>query len=51
MPVGGSRCAEGPGDGMPVQSAANFWVLSDIDVIVEVQERSVGYWVVERQRG
>ena len=51
MPVGGGGGGESPGDGMRVEAAADFGVLGDVDVVIEIEKWRVRYGVIERQRG
>lgn len=51
MPIGGSGGREGPTDGMPVEAAADFSVLSDVNVVVEIEKWGVRDWVIEREGG
>src|SRR4051812_26731445 len=51
MPVPLLHGGHGPGDRVRGYTVVDMWVLGDVAIVVVVNERIAGYWVVERQGG
>jgi len=50
MPVSLLHGGEGPGDRVPGDTVSDVWILSDITIVIVVDERVTIDRVVERQR-